>query len=334
MDEKLVRLEPAADGLAVPTLVVALGGAMDAGGAAQMVGEHLLGSLKHERVATFEPDELFDFQRNRPTIVYEDGTFTDLRGDELVVDVVRDDEGTELLLLHGKEPDLRWNSFTREMVALAERFGVRRAYIVQSFPAGVPHTRPVQITTHASRGDLISEDEGVMGVMQFPAQVPNVLEHAFGERGLDAMGYAAAVPHYLAHNPYPAASAALLRKIAQVGDYALPIGELDAAATRFAAMLNSQVAEDAAQHIKMLETQFDALSAAQPELFSSDRPGYDGDLPSADEIGAAAEAFLADQRPNAEPGQRTDVDPGHQPDGGPSDEPDVDPSTGGPHDEN
>ena len=294
-DDSFMRLEPVSERIGVSSLVVALHSQMDAGSAAQIVAEHLIGSLQHERVATFEQDELTDFNRNRPMIVYKDGTFTDVHSDHLAIDLVRDDEGKELLLLHGKEPDLKWNRFTDEVIALAERFGVTRAYVVQGFPTGVPHTRPVQITSHSSNPDLLPEDEGIMGTLQFPAQMSNVLEFALGKAGTDTFGYAAAVPHYLAHHPYPAAGAALVRRLSQATGFALPVGELDAAAARFGTELGAVVGEEASAHVRTLEAQFDALREAQPQIFSSDDPGKDAaHIPTADEIGAAAEAFLAD----------------------------------------
>nr|NLD39763.1 PAC2 family protein [Actinomycetales bacterium] len=294
-DHPFVRLEPVAERVDVDSLVVALHSPMDAGSAAQVVAEHLVGSLQHDRVATFEQDELTDFNRHRPTIVYKDGTFTDLHASHLALDLVRDDEGRELLLLHGQEPDLRWNRFTDEVIALAARFGVTRAFVVQGFPTGVPHTRPVQITSHASRPELLTEGEGISGTLQFPAQMSNVLEFALGRAGTDTVGYSAAIPHYLAHHPYPAAAAALVRRLSQGSGFALPVGELDAAAARFEAELAAAVGEEASQHVHTLETQFDALREAQPQLFSADEPAPAGvQIPTADEIGAAAEAFLAD----------------------------------------
>lgn len=335
-DRPFVRLEPVAGRVSAPSMVIALHSSMDAGAAAQIVAEHLVGSLQHERVATFDQDEVTDFHRNRPTIVYRDGQFTDLHTNQLVIDLVRDDEGTEMLLLHGQEPDLRWNRFTEEVLALVERFGVTRAYVLQGFPTGVPHTRPVQITSHASRPELRTEDEGIMGTLQFPAQMSNVLEFSLGQAGRDTIGFSAAIPHYLAHHPYPAAAAALVRRLSNAGGFALPVGELDAAAARFETELASAVGEEASQHVRVLETQFDALREAQPQLFSADEPGgRDIPIPTADEIGAAAEAFLADlgesgdqpgHERTGEPGHEPTGEPGHEPTGEPGGEPGVSPA--------
>lgn len=293
--EEFVRLEPVAQGLEVSALVIAMQSAMDAGAVSQIVAEHLTSSLQHERVATFSADQLMDFHRHRPVIVYEDGRFTDLVMGELAIDLVRDDEGKQVLLLHGIEPDLQWNRFREEMLSLADRFGVNKVYVLQGFPTGVPHTRPVQLTAHASRPELLPEGEGIMGSLQVPAQMANALELAFGQRGTDAIGFSAAIPYYLAHHSYSAGAAALVRRLASAERLALPVGELDAAAAQFEAEVIADFGEETMAHVRALEMNFDALRESQPQLFSAASPeAIDEHIPTAEEIGAAAEAFLAD----------------------------------------
>src|SRR5699024_3182296 len=96
---------------AVPVLVHALQGAFDAGHAGEQAAEHLTTTLGGERVATFDIDSLLDYRARRPAMTFENGAFTDYDRPELVVDLLRDDEGVPLLLLHGPEPDLQWEGF-------------------------------------------------------------------------------------------------------------------------------------------------------------------------------------------------------------------------------
>ena len=64
----------AADGLRVPILINALHSPMDAGHVAAIVSEHLMDSLQHERVATFDVDTLVDFRQHRPQMLFENVT--------------------------------------------------------------------------------------------------------------------------------------------------------------------------------------------------------------------------------------------------------------------
>ncbi len=304
MDETLMRFESAAT-TTVPVLIATLHSSMDAGHSAQLVAQHLMGSLPHERIATFDTDLLVNYRANRPVMVFDEWQFTDLAMPEIAIELLRDDEGTPVLLLHGPEPDHRWEGFVKGVTDVIERYGVTMTILTQGIPMGVPHTRPVHTIMHGSRKDLLGETPEMWGAMQVPAQVSQVLEYRLGQQGRDAVGITAAVPHYLATNSYPAAAAALIRKAAQVGDLALPIGELEAAAASIGTEIAEQVAKqpEVAALVHALENQFDTMSTEQPQIFAARSAD---EVPSADEIGAAAEAFLAELSDSdpAGPGQQ------------------------------
>lgn len=294
---------------------------MDAGNSAQLVGQHLLGSLPHERVVTFDADQLVNYRANRPVMVYDKWRFTDLTMPEIAIDLLRDDEGNPLLLLHGPEPDHRWESFVAGVREVIERFGVRMTVIAQGIPMGVPHTRPTHVILHGSRKDLLGEIPEMWGAMQVPGQVSQVLEFRLGQEDRDVVGLTAAVPHYLASNPYPGAAAALIRQASQIADLALPLGELEAAAAAIGAEIAEQVAKqpEVTALVHALESQFDAMSTEQPQIFAARE---EADVPTADEIGAAAEAFLAEMS-DPHPGREAEdgaggPDDGSGPDGHPS----------------
>lgn len=303
-EDKLMRYE--GDGVApAPVLVAALHSPLDAGHSAQLVGQHLINSLPHERIATFDADQLVNYRANRPVMVYEDWRFTDLTMPEIAIDLLRDDEGTPLLLLHGPEPDHRWDSFLGSVLEVVEKYGVTMTVVAHGVPMGVPHTRPIHTILHGTRKDLLGETPEMWGAMQVPAQVSQVLEYRLGEAGRDVVGITAAVPHYLASNPYPAAAAALIRKASQLTDLALPLGELEAAAAAIGVEVAEQVDKqpEVAALVRALEGQFDQMSTEQPQIFAGPT---ETEVPTADEIGAAAEAFLAEIGPLAESGEESE----------------------------
>src|SRR5262249_28539512 len=61
-----------------PTLLVALEGWIDAGGAAQGAARAILSSHSSEAIATFDSDELLDHRARRPTMILSEGVMTDL----------------------------------------------------------------------------------------------------------------------------------------------------------------------------------------------------------------------------------------------------------------
>jgi len=115
-----------------------------------------------------------------------------------------------------------------------------------------------------------------------------------GETGHDAMGYAAHVPHYLAQATYPAAAELLLDSISASTGLALPTGELREAARMVRADVDKQIADDeqATRLVESLESQYDAfLRGREANLLAENR----APLPTADELGAELERFLAEQ---------------------------------------
>ena len=278
----------------VPVLVHTLQGMMDAGHAGALVAGHLLENLSARRVVTFDVDQLVDYRGRRPVMTFESTGWTSFDEPELAVDLLRDATGAPFLLLHGIEPDLQWERFAAAVADLVERFGVRTTIGVHGIPMGVPHTRPTSVTAHATRPDLVAEHPAFFGTVQVPGSVAAHLELRLGQRGHDALGYAANVPHYLAQMAYPTAAAELVRQIARRTGLTLPLGELEVAGAEVNAAVDRQVAEseDVRQVVAALEEQYDSFARA------GGRPGLLGErtpLPTADEIGAEFEAFLAEQ---------------------------------------
>ena len=87
------------------------------------------------------------------------------------------------LLLHGAEPDYAWERFVAAVGALVERLGVTSVVALQAIPMPVPHTRPVTVTAHATRRQLIEPYPVYWGEMRIPGSVSALLELRLGEAG-------------------------------------------------------------------------------------------------------------------------------------------------------
>ncbi|HEY4634230.1 MAG TPA: PAC2 family protein, partial [Candidatus Limnocylindrales bacterium] len=124
--------------LIAPTLVGAFDGWVDAGNAATTALAQLVDDAPV--VATFEPDQLFDYRARRPTLEIVDGRLAELTWPELVVRRTMAGE-RDLLVLAGPEPDDRWQTFSASVVELAHRLGVTEWVSLGAIPAAVPHTR-------------------------------------------------------------------------------------------------------------------------------------------------------------------------------------------------
>ncbi|WP_433538114.1 proteasome assembly chaperone family protein [Micromonospora sp. CA-249363] len=289
--------------LGQPVLIQALTGFVDAGNASRLAREQLLTSLEGRPIATFDVDQLFDYRSRRPVMTFNEDHWESFDAPKLELHLLNDDDETPFLLLTGPEPDLQWERFTAAVAGLAARLDVRLTVGLNSIPMAVPHTRPTGVTAHATRPELISGYEPWLQRVQVPGSVGHLLEFRFGEQGRDALGFAAHVPHYVAQTEYPAAAEVLLSAVSRSTGLLLPGDGLRSAAEVVRVEIDRQVAqtEDAAALVQALEEQYDAFARGRGErsLLAPDA----GPLPTADELGAELERFLAEQtRPGDTPG--------------------------------
>jgi hypothetical protein len=261
--------------LIAPTLVGAFDGWVDAGNAATTALAQLVDDAPV--VATFEPDQLFDYRARRPTLEIVDGRLAELTWPELVVRRTMAGE-RDLLVLAGPEPDDRWQTFSASVVELAHRLGVTEWVSLGAIPAAVPHTRPVPIIgTTSEPGRLHGEVQpGPLGTLRVPAAAVSVLEMAMADGGIPAVGYFAQVPHYVS-GPYPAASVALLRALGRHMGGDLPVGELEEESRQLQTRLDTATAleETTRNYVERLESMVDEQR-----------------LPAGDELIADIERFL------------------------------------------
>jgi PAC2 family len=277
-----------------PVLIQALTGFVDAGSAIQLARENLLENLESEVVATFDLDQLLDYRSRRPPMIFVADHFESYEDPVLALHLVRDQLGTPFLLLAGPEPDLQWERFIAAVTQLIERLGVKVTIGLNAIPMAVPHTRPAGLTAHATDKSLLGEHESWLQRVQVPASVGNLLEFRLGRNGHDALGYAAHVPHYLAQTGYPAASELLLDSVSGNTGLALPTGKLREAAKLVREEVDKQIADDeqAGRLVASLEAQYDAFLRGRANSLLVDG---DSSLPTAEELGAELERFLAEQ---------------------------------------
>ena len=264
-------------------------GAMDAGHAGALAIEQLLMTLPHERMATFDVDTLVDYRARRPIMTYATHTYESAVMPELALDLVQDDEGEDLLVLHGAEPDFRWNEFVGAVTHLVVSMGVSRAVGMTGLPLATPHTSPTYVHHHGNRPELLPDQPDFFGRVEVPGSMSAFLELRLGQAGLDSRGLSAGIPHYVARDDYPAGAAALLAAVSASTGLALPVGDLEAAASINRAEIDAEAAgqPEVAAVVSALEAQYDAVAPV-----SSTELAHLVDVPSADEIGARLEAFL------------------------------------------
>lgn len=282
------------------TMVAVLDGFLDAGNAAAIASRFLVeltegreGKGAGPVVATFDVDQFHDYRARRPAMSFVRDHYEAYDAPRLVVRLLHDSGDTPYLLLQGPEPDNRWEAFTRAVREVVERFGVTRVVSMGSVPMAVPHTRPVAITHHASRPELLTGESPWRGELRIPSSAQSLLEVRLGEWGHDALGFVAHIPHYLAQMDYPRAALSLLENVERAGRLTLDLSdvrsEADAREDEIARYLAAN--EEVAEVVDALERQYDSFERAEESgtsLLAADEP-----LPTGDEIGQQFEQFLA-----------------------------------------
>lgn len=288
----LFRWEPHVDQRTVhaDTLVVTVGSFVDAGRTQRQVDEHLLQRLPNRLLGTFDADQLYDYTSRRSPITFDRSQFRDFRGPRLELRLLTDHDGRDFLLLNGPEPALQWERTAAAVGHLVEQLDVKRTLLVATMPAPAPHTRPVFVSTFASDPTLIEDDPAVLGTFEIAASFPGLLTLRLGESGHEVVGLLAHVPHYLAESDFPPAASAMVTALRDHSELALPTEAFELASALTIKQIDAQIAqsEELTQMVRALEEQYDRF-VEQVNL----APAHGQQLPSADELGARFEDFLA-----------------------------------------
>ncbi|MDX2375331.1 PAC2 family protein [Microbacterium sp. LRZ72] len=286
---------PPAELPTIPTglpLVVALTGFTDAGSAVSQVVDALRERIVSTPVALFANDAFLDYRARRPVISFDADHLSDYRPPRLEIVLASDEMGKQFLALTGYEPDFGWEMFVAAVIELAERYQIGSVTWVHAIAMPVPHTRPLGTTVSGNREELVEAHSVWRPHTQVPATVGHLLELRFSESGTPTASFVLLVPHYLADAEYPAAAIRALESITIASGLALPTEDLREANRDFLAKVDEQISanDELATMLQNLETRYDQYVQGSPLRAAS---FDDEDLPSADELAAELERYLA-----------------------------------------
>jgi len=294
--ERVATAPPIPSGL---PLVIVLTGFTDAGNAASRMVAYFRDDLDPTPVLTFSADVLLDYRARRPLITFEADHLTAYRPPRLELSLAHDSLGQPFLLLAGYEPDFSWDAFTETMVGLAEGLQVSTVTWVHAIPMPVPHTRPIGTTVSGTRGELTAAHSVWQPHTQVPATVGHLLEYRFAQSAAEVAGFVLLIPHYLGDTDYPAAAIAGLDSVSVATGLVFDLDDLREENREYLDKVTEQVtgSDELTAMLHNLEERYDSYMAgstrAQPII-------HTGDLPSADELAAELERYLATRPPGDE----------------------------------
>lgn len=284
----LVTRATDAPSLRHPVLITAFAGWNDAGEAATTALATLRRALEPAPLAELDAEEFFDFQVARPIVrLDKDGQrviewpSTRLWGVRLGQDADHD-----LVLAEGTEPNLRWRTFSRTLVDLAEELDVTRIVTLGALQVDEPHTRAVLIT--GSAGDEATAERMGLARSSYegPTGIVGVLHAEAAQRGLETVTMWAGVPHYLSQTGYLPGALALVERVDALLGIDLHLTELAEQALKQREEIAEVLAEDEelAGYVSELEASRDAGGDA----------GGGGDFSPA-ELAAEVERYLREK---------------------------------------
>jgi predicted ATP-grasp superfamily ATP-dependent carboligase len=181
----------------------------------------------------------------------------------------------------GIEPNLRWRTFSEEIVDLARELGVELVVTLGALLADVPHTRPAPVTGSASDPKLVEELGLASSRYEGPTGIVGVLHDACRRVDVSSASLWAAVPHYASLAASPKAALALCERLAGLLGTQFDLADLEAASDAYETQVSEAVAadEETAAYVQQLEERRDAL-------------GDELDVPSGDTLAAELTRFL------------------------------------------
>ena len=191
-----------------PVLIAAFEGWNDAGDASSNAVRWLHERWGAEPFAFIDPEEFFDFSATRPRVRLDEGHQREIVWPAFEFSTATiPGTDTEVVLLLGTEPQLRWRTFSEQVVAVADACGVRLAITLGALLADVSHAAPVSVIGTAYDPDVVGRLGLTQSSYEGPTGIVGVLHDALARAGVDSASLWAAVPSYVPSAPSPKAPA-------------------------------------------------------------------------------------------------------------------------------
>ena len=257
-----------------PIMLIAFSGWNDGAEAATGALDHLLSAWTDSNddvvpvlIAQVDSEDFYDYQVSRPQVRVSDSmqreiTWPGTQIFGLSIPSMKKD----LVIVTGVEPSMRWKSFTREILDIADDLETSMIITIGAMLSDSPHTRPIRILATTSNPSIGSRLDLQPSNYQGPTGIIGAIQDGCTKRGIESLSLWASVPHYAPNAPSPKASLALIQAIEDYLGVSIPLGDLREQAETWEDSVTQLASEDAdvADYVKALEASKDA--ADLPEV--------------------------------------------------------------------
>ena len=241
-------------------------------------------------VAEIEADPFYDFSVMPPSVRrVDDRRVLDWPTNE--VRLVSEGSLRDVLLIAGVEPHLRWQAFAAALNGYCAGQGVKDLLVLRSWPAAVPHTRPIVQRLTAAGGATFAAELGLKSIdtqYEGPVDFGGLLSTLHAGAGGENAGLTVVVPNYLGVVPNPFALLSLVASLDRLAGTETPLPPVEAAADQLRARATEEMAknDELREAVSTLEQNYEAIVAQLTGEAATD------ELPSSADLLADVERFL------------------------------------------
>jgi len=243
-----------------PVVLAAFTGWNDAGDAASTALKTLIETSGAEPLAEIDPEPFTDFATVRPLLRLDENGSRNIIWPTVGV-WSASLPGTDVVMVLGPEPALRWRTFTEQITAVAQRVGAPMVITLGALLADVPHTRPVHVIGTASDDTLMERYDLERSRYEGPTGIVGVIQDSLSRAGFPGASLWAAVPGYASQIPSPKAALALVERVCEMMGTPAPTADLADEAADYDARVEALISDDddLVIHIEQLEEIVDEM---------------------------------------------------------------------------
>ena len=238
-----------------PIAIIAFGGWNDACDVASTSVEFVIDAHDDSDVfAEADPDTLYDFQQQRPTITIDDGVTRSIRWPTIRFTALeRPNDARDLVIVSGPEPNFHWRSIARGIAELLREIGVEEALLVGAYTSAVSHRDTVRLS--GVGWDAVSVIRSGLDATTYrgPTGIVGVVQQACKESGVRSLSMWAPTPPYLGGNPFPKAVLAVVEKISDITNLHIDTAELIAVDAEYTDRVDEALEDSGSDIVEFLE---------------------------------------------------------------------------------
>jgi proteasome assembly chaperone (PAC2) family protein len=260
-----------------PVIITAFEGWNDAGEAATTAVKYFQDRFSGIKVGAIESEEFFDFTISRPVIEIPDEHREIIWPTTEILIAKMFDSKHDLVIIVGHEPQLRWRTFTEQVIEVTSLIESHMVVTLGSLLTDIPHSRPVKVFGSSDDSELAKRLNLPPSTYEGPTGIVGVINSVLREKEIPSMSLWAGVPSYVSGAHSPKAALALVERLADVLEIGISCTDLEIASAAYERQINELVAEDmdTAEYVNQLEEDFDHNSEvneedSNPELLVSE----------------------------------------------------------------